>query len=367
VIRKFLLGIFLVILGIALAWGATGLYFKLAHSGTWPERAAVQPTGVFERETSCYHGGGYDQWMGELRELNGYWNPLGWLLVNRMPRSTYDEAVAKVDCRFITYESDGFPISGFMLAPKDAGTGRLPVLIYNRGGNGSYGATTFFMALYMLAPYAEQGFIVLASNYRGSTDREPEKYGVDEFGGRDVRDVEKLVELATRLPQADADNIFMLGASRGAMMSYLVARNSDRIRALASINGGSDLEHELIFRPAMERVYAGRIPDYATRKSEVLAQRSVMHWAEELPREMPILLIYGGRDERVDPQSSPRLKARLDEIGHPSKLVAYPDDDHSLNQNWTRAEQEVVAWFRSHLRDADSAPPSTTEQATTPD
>jgi dipeptidyl aminopeptidase/acylaminoacyl peptidase len=113
------------------------------------------------------------------------------------------------------------------------------------------------------------------------------------------------------------------------------------------------------FLPAMERVYAGRIPDYATRKSEALAARSVLHWAEELPRDLPILLISGGRDERVDPQSSPRLKARLDELEHPSKLIVYPEDDHSLRQNRRVAEKEVIAWFRAHLKpDATSIVPT---------
>jgi dienelactone hydrolase len=359
VIRKFLRALGLVILFLVVAWGGTGLYYRHIGSGPWPERTPVAPTGVFTKEVNCFHGGGYDEWIADLRGLNGYWNPLGWLLASRMPREIYEKAVATVDCRFVRYQSDGFEISGTMLAPKSSDGKRLPVMIYNRGGNGSFGAGTFFSALYALTPYAQEGFLVLASDYRGFTDSEPEKYGFDEFGGSDVRDVEKLIEFVDRLPQADPDNIFMLGASRGAMMSYLVARNSNRLRALASINGGADLEHELIYRPAMERVYAGRIPDYATRKTEVLAARSVLRWAEELPRDLPILLISGGRDERVDPQSSPRLKARLDELEHPSKLIVYPEDDHSLRQNRRVAEKEVIAWFRAHLKpDATSIVPT---------
>ena len=148
----------------------------------------------------------------------------------------------------------------------------------------------------------------------------------------------------------------MLGGSRGTMMSYLVARRDHRFRAIASINGANDLEAELKFRPEMEQVYVARIPDYATRRSEVLAQRSVMHWAEELPRGAPILLLHGGRDWRVDPQNGPRLKARLDAIGHPNKLVMYPEDDHNLAQNAEQSKDEIVAWFRAHARKDAEAP-----------
>jgi hypothetical protein len=57
----------------------------------------------------------------------------------------------------------------------------------------------------------------------------------------------------------------------------------------------------------MERVFSVRMPEYATRKSELLAQRSVLRWAEELPRDMPILMLHGSSDERVDPANGPRL------------------------------------------------------------
>ena len=213
-IRRIFRGFLAFIALIVLAWAGTGLYFKIVDAGPWPERVALQPTGVFQQETNCWPGGGYDQWMARLRGMNGTWNPLGWILLKRFPREMYERAAAAVDCRSVFYESDGFRIGGYLLMPNDAGDRKLPVIVYNRGGNGSYGAIVFAEALYSMAPYAEQGFLVVASQYRGFTDSEPEKYGFDEFGGKDVRDVEKLIELAARLPNADMDNVFLLGARR---------------------------------------------------------------------------------------------------------------------------------------------------------
>lgn len=309
----------------------------------------VQPTGVFSRETSCFHQGGYDAWMGSLRSRNKPWYPAVWLLPLQFERETYETAQATLDCRYVQYESDGLQVGAYLVAPKHAPGKRLPVLIVNRGGNAAFGQFVFATAMLQLFPYAEQGFLVLASNYRGADPSDPARYGEDEFGGADVRDVERLLALVDRLPQADPDNIFMLGASRGAMMSYLVARRSDRIRAIASINGQADLEAELAFRPEMERVYAERIPHYAARKREALAERSVLRWAEELPRDVPILLLHGGADDRVDPGNGPRLKARLDALGHPNKLITYAEDDHFLSRNRDQARAEIVAWFRAHV------------------
>ncbi len=341
-------------LGVGIAWVA----WKNAIATVTPDGlklTEVQATGAFQSEASCFQVGGYDAFIARIRGRNSGWRPKLWLMPWMFPREDFEQAQATLDCRAVSYESDGLAISGWMVAPKRPPGTRLPVLIFNRGGNGSFGALTFAAAMTHLFPYAQEGFLVLASNYRGVHEDDPLKGGQDEFGGADVRDVERLLELVDRLPQADPDNVFMLGVSRGVMMSYLVARNTDRIRALAAINGDADLEAGLAFRPEMERMFSVRMPEYATRKSEVLAQRSVLHWAEELPRDMPILMLHGSQDERVDPANGPRLKQRLDEIGHPNKLVTYANDDHFLRKNRDAALAEVVAWFRAHAKPTAAA------------
>jgi pimeloyl-ACP methyl ester carboxylesterase len=358
ILRWTLRAVIAVVLLLLVAWGATGAYFHFKDRGPWPERVAVAPTGVFANESNCFHGGGYDEWIGDLRGMYGRWNYKSWLLPVRFRRDTFEHANRTVECRWAVYESDGFPISVAMLAPRDTEASRLPVIVWNRGGNGSFGSLKFALLVWFLAPYAEQGFLVVASDYRGARESSPSdaaKYGLDEFGGADVRDLERLLALVATLPQADPDQVFMIGESRGSMMAFMVARRGANIRALASINGAADLERELAFRPEMERVYQGRIPDYATRKQEALAERSVLRWADELPRSLPILLVHAGRDVRVDPANGPLLKARLDELGFTSKLVQYPDDDHDLSRHRSEAEAEVIAWFRQHAQAAQSA------------
>ena len=60
--------------------------------------------------------------------------------------------------------------------------------------------------------FASQGFVVLASQYRGNDGGE----GRDEVGGADVADVMALMQVALRLPYTDAANVFLYGLSRGA-------------------------------------------------------------------------------------------------------------------------------------------------------
>ena len=120
----------------------------------------------------------------------------------------------KVDVRSITYLSDGLKVKGYLAAPKE-GT-KLPCVIYNRGGNRSFGALNDEEAVRLLGRIASWGYVVAASEYRGNQGGE----GREEFGGADVDDVLNLIPLLESTPQADASRIGMYGWSRGGMMTY---------------------------------------------------------------------------------------------------------------------------------------------------
>lgn len=291
----------------------------------------------------------YDAWMDRIRARNAWWKPKLLLLPLMFPRADFERGQQQLDCSAITYENDGLTISGWMVVPKGKPGSRFPVLIYNRGGNGSFGALDFALLMSNVFPYAEHGFIVLASQYRGVPETDPKRFGVDHFGGDDVRDVTRLIELAKRLPNADPHDIFMLGVSRGGMMSFMAARHSRDIKAMAVISGVSDLESELQFRPEMEQVYLERIPGYRSAKASALAKRSVLAWAQDLPEDMPVLLLHGDKDERVSVANGIRLHQRLDQLQRPNRLIVYPGDDHFLSHHRKEAIEEIVRWFRAAM------------------
>jgi dipeptidyl aminopeptidase/acylaminoacyl peptidase len=108
----------------------------------------------------------------------------------RFPQAEYDEARNQRDFEGlrIAYRSGGLRIVGFIYKPKHTTGRKLPAIIFNRGGTADFGAiepeelVTFYF-------WAKEGFVVLASNYRGGGGSE----GVDEWGGRDVDDVMNLM------------------------------------------------------------------------------------------------------------------------------------------------------------------------------
>lgn len=251
-----------------------------------------------------------------------------------------------LSCRNFQYMVDGNKVKGFIIQPKNI-TEKLPVVIYNRGGNGNYGGVVFASMVRNLFPIAEQGFVIIGSQYRGTFSKD--KGGDDEFGGKDVNDVTALFKLIPSIASANKNRIGMFGISRGGMQTYLSLKQTNQAKAVAVISGVSDLSIGLAERPAMEKVYKKRIPNYNDNKQTELEKRSVLKWLDKIPQDVPILLLHGTADKRVAVEQSITLAAALNKAKMPNKLVLYPEDNHGLVRNKEQATQEIVAWFKKYL------------------
>jgi dipeptidyl aminopeptidase/acylaminoacyl peptidase len=267
-------------------------------------------------------------------------------------KEDFDRYQQQLDCQTFTYTVDGVPVTGWMMKPKQH-QGKLPVLIYNRGGNGEYGSIVMGFAYMRLMPWAERGYMVIASNYRGEHNwprNQPVNVGHDEFGGAEVNDVRALWPILQQSPAADMKKVAMFGESRGGMMTYLAAKSMPGLKTVISSAGVSDLVSELQFRPEMEKMYEKRIPYYQLRKDEALKERSVVHFIDQIPAALPMLLLHGSADKQVDVKNSERLAKLLQQRHQPHKLVIYPGDDHGLNINRKQADAEIGAWLDKYLQ-----------------
>lgn len=317
-----------------------------SHSSTTTATATASFSPIQPEASNCFAApnDSYQNWMQAMMAKSPANAKKQYMFKQRFPASDYQRFANTVHCESFVYQVNGVPVVGFLLKPKQQ-QGKLPVLVFNRGGNGGFGSWQFGNLFYDLMPLAEQGYLVLASNYRGQIQPDPKKYYGDEFGGADVADVLAFKQLIPSITAADASKVAMIGHSRGGMQSWLAAKEWPELNALMILAGASDLQQELKVRPDMEKVFAQRIPDYHNNKEQQLKARSVVHFLPQIRADLPVLILHGDADKQVTVQSAYQIEALLKARNQPHKMVIYPQGDHGFSQYRTEIKQEILQFY----------------------
>lgn len=294
------------------------------------------------------------QFSQQLKQHN-YQNWQGFIGLNS--RRNDDDIRTSVQCDVLHYEVDGTQVEAVLMYPKQDAP--LPVILYNRGGNRALSAMDFH-GLSSLLNFVRQGYMVVASNYRGtdswplyksdgSVEQADQPIGKDEYGGKDVDDVVALLPLLRHYPQADSSRIALYGVSRGGMMAFQVAARLPQVKALIVKSGVYDLAAQLLPRPKMAILFQQLIPGYSSGSQPVLDQRSALYVVNRIRADLPILLLHGDADDRVEVQQALQMADVLKQQHRPHKLVVYPGGDHYLRPFAKQLNKEVSAWLTRYL------------------
>ncbi len=251
----------------------------------------------------------------------------------------------------ISYLSDGLKINGLLAKPK--ATGQYPCIIYNRGGNRELGALKAAHGALTLGQLAKEGYVVIASQYRGNGGSE----GQEEFGGADVNDILILPEVLQEVAGADTARIGMYGWSRGGMMTYIALTKTNRIKAAVVGGAVSDSYAIIRDRPEMETmVMAELIPNYAEDKTKALDSRSAVQWANRFSKQVPILMLHGNADWRVKPEQSLKMALAFEQYRIPYRLIMFEGGDHEISEHEEAVEAQVLDWFNRYLKNQEPLP-----------
>jgi dienelactone hydrolase len=252
----------------------------------------------------------------------------------------------------IKYLSDGLKVSGFIYKPKETAGRKFPVVIWNRGGVGEDTVISVenFLDLYEMHRYAAEGFVVLASQYRGYDGGE----GKDEVGGADTDDVLNLFPLARALGYADMERVFMFGFSRGAQMTLQAIRRGAPLRAAVVVGAPTDIELSFRENAAIRDLARTNWAGGEARLQENIESRSAVRWADKLT--VPLLIFQGGADPAVSPAHALELARKMDEAGNLYQLVIYAKDDHFVTRNSEERLRLTVDWFKNPRAISIAAP-----------
>jgi dipeptidyl aminopeptidase/acylaminoacyl peptidase len=243
-----------------------------------------------------------------------------------------------------SYEIDGHIVLGYGATPK--AQNRWPTVIYSRGGTYENGRWNYGTAAVQLGELAARGYTVLTYEYGQSVN----DLAADQMGGYDSIYLSTLIELAGQIPNADRNRIGLYGWSRGGMMTFKALQEEwPQVKAAAVGGAPTDFAALLQARPAFEPIFQKMIPGYAEDAEEELAIRSATEFADELPGNVPVLLLHGEADRKVRVEQAERMAELLTENEVPHQLLTYPNENHAIDGKRKDVLESVDAWFRAYL------------------
>ena len=140
------------------------------------------------------------------------------------------------------------------------------------------------------------------------------------------------------------------------MMTYMAMTRMPELRAVAVGGGVTDHFTLLADRPGMESVYQELVPDYENRRDAALEERSAVMWADQIPTNIPMLIMHGTSDWRVKPDQSLRLALELEKYRIPFRLIMFEGGDHGLSEFNSEVEEQALHWFNKYVRDKEPLP-----------
>ena len=250
----------------------------------------------------------------------------------------------------VTYEEFTYfvgqrEVKGYAALP--AGEGPFPTIVYSRPGTYAGPRWNPGSVASVLGPLAAEGFAVLTYEIgRSNLDRWADHLG----GDRDLEYLHRLLRELPNYPRVNARRVGLYGASRGGMMSLLAAREDyPNVRAGAVLGAPTEFHDLVRFNPRMDSLLRELVPGYGPGNDAVLYDRSALSFVDELPPNMPWLILHGQADDRVPVRQAEWLAEAFKERGIPHELALYAGAGHMVTEQRGEAISRVAAFFRREL------------------
>jgi dipeptidyl aminopeptidase/acylaminoacyl peptidase len=227
--------------------------------------------------------------------------------------------------------ADGLPIEAYLTLP--AGSGRHPLLVLPHGGPVGISDRMLFDPETQF--FASLGYGVLRVNFRGSDGygKAFRKAGERALGTKIEDDIDAAIKAASATGTVDTGRMCNAGSSYGGNSALVsIVRWPTRFRCAVSVAGLSDRMLDFSAtdtaasddgRKALERIFG----DPRTERDAMLAGSPVFHYRDV---EVPVMLVHGEEDMRVDYEHARRMVRMLNLAGRRPVMLTFKDGEHSL-------------------------------------
>jgi dipeptidyl aminopeptidase/acylaminoacyl peptidase len=261
-----------------------------------------------------------------------------------------------VEPYLIHYPSrDGkWTISAFLYVPFNmARNGQNAAIVYIHGGPTSQTMNSFNRFVQFAA---NQGYMVLAPNYRGSTGygKEFQQANLFDMGGGDLQDVLAGVDWIKQTGHLDPKKIAVMGGSYGGYLSMMAVTKAPEVWAAAVpivpfVNWFTEIENE---DPVLRESDLATMGDLAKNRA-LYEDRSPINFIDQV--KAPLLLLAGGHDPRCPKSETQQVVDAIKKRGGTVDYKIYDNEGHGFArvENQIDAYKRVADFLLAHVVPAD--------------
>jgi len=261
-----------------------------------------------------------------------------------------------VEPALVHYPSkDGkWTISAFVYVPFNLPrNGEHPAIVYVHGGPTAQTMNTFNRFVQYMA---NQGYLVIAPNYRGSTGygKEFQHANLFDMGGGDLQDVLTAADWIKQTGYVDPKKLILMGGSYGGYMTMMGVTKAPEIWAagvpiVPFVNWFTEIQNE---DPVLQQSDLATMGDLEKNKA-LYEDRSPINFVDRI--KAPLYLLAGGNDPRCPKTESQQVVDAIKKRGGVVEYKVYENEGHGFAkvENQIDAYRRVADFLKAHVPPAD--------------
>jgi dipeptidyl aminopeptidase/acylaminoacyl peptidase len=245
-------------------------------------------------------------------------------------------------------------ISAFVYMPYNLPrSGQHPAIVFVHGGPTSQTVNSFSRIVQHLA---NEGYIVIAPNYRGSTGygKEFQQANLFDMGGGDLQDVLAAADWIKQTGYVDPKKLIVMGGSYGGYMSMMAVTKAPEVWAagvpiVPFVNYFTEVENE---DPVLREFDIATMGDPEKNK-DLYHDRSPIFFVDQI--KAPLILLAGGNDPRCPKEEAEQVVDAIKKRGGVVEYKVYENEGHGFSRvnNQIDAYKRVADFLKAHVPPAD--------------
>jgi dipeptidyl aminopeptidase/acylaminoacyl peptidase len=245
-------------------------------------------------------------------------------------------------------------ISALLYAPRNMQrNGQNAAIVYIHGGPTAQTLNSFNRFIQHIV---NQGYMVIAPNYRGSTGygKEFQDANLFDMGGGDLQDVLAATDFLKATGYPDSKKLTVMGGSYGGYMTMMAVTKAPELWAagvpiVPFVNWFTEMQNE---DPVLQQSDRATMGD-PEKNPDLFRDRSPFFFVDRI--KAPLLLLAGGHDPRCPKEETIQVVDEIKKHGGVADCKIYEDEGHGFArvENQIDAYQRVTNFLKAHVPPAD--------------